>query len=250
MVPISLRFLGAGAAEIVRAAEASRYRLSRGLTIAVVIISALAAVSPAKAETPAPTVPLTIPDLPREDSRFGLLIVGEPDGTAIAARTIVSRALVIAGHTTQLIIPGLTAVPRREDVLRICAQHKLDGLAFVSVSVRHGDERARADVVVRDANGDPFRGEVVPDQEGRVLRTPRLTKSEATFIVPTPESPSAAEPRPLALGPVPALLWFEERDEARCWVIGCSPAARFTGCSVTPSSSFDSSAGCASSTCC
>jgi hypothetical protein len=175
-----------------------------------VLIGALAGASPAKAETPAQTVPLSIPNLPRDGSRFGLLIVGEPDGTAIEARTIVSRALVSEGHTTELIIPGLEAVPRREDVIGICAQHELDGLAFVSV--RHGDAPARADVVVRDANGDLFHGQVVPDPDGSALRTPLLTDSKATFIVPTPESPSAAEPRPAPLGPPPPLLWFDERN--------------------------------------
>ena len=180
------------------------------MAIAVVLVGALAGASPAKAETPASTVPLTIPDLPRDGSRFGLLIVGEPDGTAIAARAVVGRALASEGHPTE-IIPGLEAVPRREDVLRICAQHALDGLA--SVSVRRGHAPAQADVVVRDANGDPFRGEMVRDrEEGRVLRTPLFTESKATFIVPTPESPTAAEPRPAPLGPLPPLLWFDERD--------------------------------------
>jgi hypothetical protein len=201
---------GGSAAGSSGAREWDQNRTGAGLAIAVVLISALAAASPAKAETPAPTARLTIPDLPRGGSRFGLLIVGEPDSTAIAARTAVSRALVLEGHTTELIIPGLAAAPRREEVLRICAQHELDGLAFVSV--RHGDAPARADVVIRDANGDPFRGEVVPDPEGRALRTPLFTESKATFTVPTPESPSAAEPRPAPLRRLPPLLWFDERD--------------------------------------
>jgi len=143
-------------------------------------------------------------------SRFGLLIVGEPDSTAIPAREVVNSAFVSEGHPTE-IIPGLEAVPRREDVLRICAQHTLDGLAFVSV--RRGDEPAVADVVVRDANGDPFRDEVAPErEEGRVLRTPLSTQSKATLTVPAPESAGGAEPRPAPVGPLPPLLWFDERD--------------------------------------
>jgi hypothetical protein len=210
LVPTNSRCSGVEVAGIAVGPGASHNRPSQGLAIAVAFIGALSGASAAKAETSTPTVPLTIPDLPHDDSRFGLLIVGEPDGTAIAARTVVRSALASEGHTTELIIPGLEAVPRREDVLRICAQHRLDGLAFVSV--RHGDVPARADVVVRDANGDPFRGEVVPDPDGWALRTPILTESGATFTVPRPESPSAAEPRPAPLRPLPSLLWFDDRD--------------------------------------
>jgi len=187
-----------------------RRRSSRWLAIVAVLVGMLAGASRAKAEAPGWKAPLTIPDLPHDGSRFGVVIVGEPDGTAVAARAVVSRALVDDGHPVE-IVPGLAAAPRREDVLRICAEYLLDGVAFVSV--RGGHVPALADVAVLDSNGDPFRGEVVPDQEGRVLRTPILTSSTATFTVPTPvEPPSAAEPRPMPVGPLPPLLWFDERD--------------------------------------
>jgi hypothetical protein len=197
------------------AALAFRYRPSRGLAIAVVLVGALAGASRVHADTPASPVPLTIPDLPHDDSRFGLLIVGEPDGIAIAARAVVRRALENDGHPVE-VISGLEAVPRREDVLRICAQNKLDGLAFVVV--RRGHVPALADVGVRDANGDPFEGEAVPDRLGgdepsRVHWTaPLFTASKATFNVPASEEPEVAEPRPAPLGPLPPLLWFDERN--------------------------------------
>jgi hypothetical protein len=190
-----------------RPSSGSRPR--RGLAIAFVLVGTLAAWSPAKAGTPAPKVPLTIPDVPRDGSRFGVLIVGEPDGTAMAARAAVSRALESQGHRTD-VIQGLAVAPRREDVLRICAENELDGLA--AVSVRTGTAPARADVMVLDANGDPFRGVIAPDFDGFTLRAPTLTRSDATFIVPAPESPVAAEPRPAPLDPVPPLLWYDDRD--------------------------------------
>ncbi|HVZ74008.1 MAG TPA: hypothetical protein VHJ20_16625 [Polyangia bacterium] len=181
-----------------------------GIAIAVVLDGAFAAASPADAETHPPGAPVVIPALPREGSRFGVLIVGEPDETAIAARALVDRALVMEGHTTELIVPGLLAAPRREDVLGICARHQLDGLAFVSV--RHGDAPVRADVVVRDANGDLYRHDILQDQMVPLLRTPVVTLSKATFVVPVRESPSVAEPHPAPLEPLPPLLWFDERD--------------------------------------
>ena len=144
------------------------------------------------------------------------MIVGEPDGTAVAARAVVSRALVDEGHPVE-IVPGLEATPRREDVLRICAEYLLDGVAFVSV--RRGHVPALADVAVRDSNGDPFEGTVVPDRLGGDLpggvhwSAPLFTASKATFAVPTPiEASSAAEPPPAPVGPLPPLLWFDERD--------------------------------------
>jgi hypothetical protein len=41
---------------------------------------------------------------------------------------------------------------------------------------------------------------------------PLFTQSKATFAVPAPESPGAAEPRPAPLGPLPPLLWFDESN--------------------------------------
>jgi hypothetical protein len=182
--------------------------------IAVVLVGALAGAAPSKAEAPAPPKRLVITDVPHDGSRFGVLIVGEPDGTAVAARTAVSRELARQGHPVE-IVPGLEAGPRREDVLRICAQYTLDGLAFVAV--RRGPEPALAEVAVVDANGDPFRGSFVPSVGALPDQTywtaPRLTQSSSTFTVPTLELlASAAERRPAPLGPVPPLLWFDERD--------------------------------------
>lgn len=193
-----------------------RHRPSRGLAIVAVLVGMLGGASFAKAETPEWKAPLTIPDLPHDGSRFGVVIVGEPDGTAVAARALVLRTLVDEGHPTE-IVPGLAAAPRREDVLRICAEYLLDGVAFVSV--HRGHVPALADVVVRDSNGDPFEGTVAADRPGGEQTgsvhwsVPLFTQSRGTFTVPTPsEPPSAAEPRPAPLGPVPPLLWFDERD--------------------------------------
>jgi hypothetical protein len=196
--------------------RAYRHPKGRGLAIAVVLVGALAGASAANAEAHAGKAPLTIPDLPHDGSRFGLVIVGEPDGTAIAAREVVSRVLVDDGHPVA-IVPALAAAPRREDVLRICAESLLDGVAFVSV--RRGHVPALADVEVLDSNGDPFEGAVVPESVGGNTTSeshwsaPVFTASRTSFAVPMPvESPSAAEPRPAPRGPLPPLLWFDERD--------------------------------------
>jgi hypothetical protein len=179
-----------------------------------VLVGALAGASAAKAEPP--QRPLTIPDLPHDGSRIGVLIVGEPDGTAIAARAVVIRAIQSDGHPVE-IVPALAAAPRRADVLRICAEYVLDGVAFISV--RRSHVPVLADVEVRDANGDPFQGTVAADRPGGEgtasvhWSVPLFTASRVSFAVPTPvEPPSAAEPRPAPLGPLPPLLWFDERD--------------------------------------
>jgi hypothetical protein len=187
--------------------------MSRLARLAPLLVALLAS-TPAWAGVPAQLPRITIPALPRAGETFGLLVVGAPTAAALAARDVVRVALESFGQHV-IVLPTASAPPQRADVLKLCAERTLDGVAFVKISTVA--PQVRVELEVRDQNGDLFRQvETTEDLGG----TPRERTSQASFTLPDGPGPaprmegSEAAPPATPPSPPPALLWFEPDGRA------------------------------------
>jgi hypothetical protein len=176
------------------------------LPVLALVSFALAPVVARAATAPA----LAIPALPSEGQTLGLLVVGPPTPAGLAARGAVRVFLEVHGHHVVL-LPSTGAPPHRDDVLKLCAERTLDGVAFVKIST--APDGISAEVELRDMNGDLY-SEVV-SSDGLAAASSRR-ESKAQFAIPDVRAPPSrraleASTAPAANAPpAPEFVWFED----------------------------------------